>query len=233
MAQFLTQKHKEEIAIGLTLSAVAKHGERMSGKFTDINHRFWTEHKKKVNDLLGIPEAKIQEIMIAGCFSSSMTIHPKLDTSEKGSLTFSPPHDCMDEFTRMRDRILNTVEFYAVNKFYHSNNSRYYEKTVRFFNDNPVVNINGMGYLSPEMSDEIIAAHKEFRGIIKEAEQFYGQISALISSVRTAEKLLEILPEAKPYLPPIPPKNNKAIIPIEAIQDVRDKLKAGVPPIAA
>jgi len=88
-------------------------------------------------------------------------------------------------------------------------------------------------HLTPEKDSEII---KEWENLIEKGRAFENElvkmgelISATLGSVKTVNKLLEVWPEAKEFLPEFTDPNSSALIPVESIKSLNSMIDSKRP----
>lgn len=86
--------------------------------------------------------------------------------------------------------------------------------------------INGAHYilLDDKHRKPALALKKEIKEFEKKAKKLVGDIEAIVMACTTAAKLIELLPEAEPYIPTaVKPQTN--IVPVSMINNVREMMR--------
>lgn len=221
----LNKKIKAKLALDLTAKAVEKKMKALEKKLVKLNTEFWTEHNKRVAEVLQIPVKRYAELQQAGALLSATLFTAKgLENSKNGI------GETLIEMSHEVNRRLQG----SISKLINRNGNYYSRLKVQFVNNFsvPTLNTDAMGGLAGSslcsFSNKADALLGEYIDIIKHAHKFHSDVNQIIMPIRSYRVLLEQFPEAAKLLtPPAKPAGN--MIPVELINDVRERLKAGIP----
>lgn len=233
----LNNKIRRDVAMGLARKAVAKHGDALTKQFVDLNADFWKGHAENVKELIDIPRKEWGRFMQAGVFSSTCKVEPLFSYKDENDVLRAScferndarfHHDAKDK-TSAIDNICCMPEFKGISKFLHID--RYNTIRLVFSADDVLPRITGMEKMERGCHLYLCAmgAMTNLSSICKAFIDTYGKLIGVVDSVKTEKQLLELLPEAKEFLPPPAPKESKSLVPVEYVQKLRDSIAAGVP----
>lgn len=213
----LNKKIKEKLAFDLTAIAAAKKLEALNVKLKALNEEFWIEYKTQIDSVLQINPKRYDELIQAGALR--YTTRVELKKMPNAALT------CSENFREMVRKL--PITFIAPPESY------YRRFTVVFKHNQALPAINedllnlaiGTDCKFAKRADELLGEYYE---IIKSAIVFKADVASILLPIRTRKVLLERFPEAAKLLP-APAEKTGNLIPTQLINDVRDRLKAGIP----
>lgn len=213
----LNKKIKEKLAFDLTAKAAEKKLKALSVKLKALNEEFWTEYKARIDSVLQIDPKRYDELIQAGALHYTTRI--ELKKTPRAAL------GCTEIFIEMVRK--SPIAFIGCSEGY------YRRFTVVFKHDQalPVINEDllnlaiGTDCKFAKRADKLLGEYYE---IIKSAIVFKADVASILLPIRTRKVLLERFPEAAKLLP-APAEKTGNLIPTQLINDVRDRLKAGIP----
>lgn len=213
----LNKKIKEKLAFDLTAKAAEKKLKALSVKLKALNEEFWTEYKARIDSVLQIDPKRYDELIQVGALHYTTQI--ELKKTPRAAVTFS------EDFREMVRKL--PITFIA-------QPGSYYRRFTVVFKHNqalPAINEDllnlaiGTDCKFAKRADELLGEYYE---IIKSAIVFKADVASILLPIRTRKVLLERFPEAAKLLP-APAEKTGNLIPTQLINDVRDRLKAGIP----
>ena len=220
----LNKKMKEKLAYDLTAKAVEKKMKALEKKLVQLNVEFWVQHDKTVADVLKIDKKRYNELQLAGALlCTTGVIACNLENSKSGI------GETLLGISNEVNRRLQT----HVTKFINRNNNYYSRLKLMFVNNYSVPTINRETLNIADSrdcpfykkADELLG---EYISIIKSAHKFHADVTQIIMPIRSYRVLLDQFPEAAKLLP-TPAEKSGDLVPVQLINDVRDRLKAGIP----
>ena len=220
----LNKKMKEKLTYDLTAKAVEKKMKALEKKLIKLNTGFWAQHDKTVADVLKIDKKRYNELQLAGALlCTTGVIACNLENSKSGI------GETLLGISNEVNRRLQT----HVTKFINRNGNYYSHLKLMFVNNFSVPTLNRETLKIAdsrdcpfyEMADELLG---EYISIIKSAQMFHSDVTQIIMPIRSYRVLLERFPEAAKLLP-APSEKSGDLVPVQLINDVRDRLKAGIP----
>ncbi len=213
----LNKKIKEKLAFDLTAKAAEKKLKALSVKLKVLNEEVWTEYKTRIDSVLQIDPKRYDELIQVGALRYTTRI--ELKKTPRAALT------CSEDFREMVRK--SPIAFIGRPESY------YHRFTVVFKHDQalPVINEDllnlaiGTDCKFAKRADELLGEYYE---IIKSAIVFKADVASILLPIRTRKVLLERFPEAAKLLP-APAEKSGDLVPVQLINDVRDRLKVGIP----
>jgi len=230
----LNNKIRRDVAIGLAKKAVAKHGEALTNQFTELNKTFWSQHKMNVQHILDLHSSKWSEPMAVGICTSTTQVEASYKFVDIGGVKRIgqiESYDVKEGEVSALSNLFDMPEFNKIQQFIYRGYSRNELMRLRFTTDTPVPRINNMGDLEKEsaFATKCFDAITNLKTICKAFIDTYNQIYNVLQATKTDKQLLELLPEAKEFLPPPAPKERKELVPAEYVNKLRERIAAGVP----
>ena len=121
------------------------------------------------------------------------------------------------EFIKVKSLVTSQRNGSSLSMYFQSSES------VPRMNDMEVIEFDSQLY------HEITAAMDSLKKVADAFSSIYNDTLSVLLSISTDKQLLELLPEAKEFLPPPEPKNSKAVAPAEYVNKLRERIAAGVP----
>lgn len=220
----LNKKMKEKLAYDLTAKAVEKKMKALEKKLVKLNVEFWAQHDKTVADVLKIDKKRYNELQLAGALlCTTGVIACNLENSNIG----------IGETLLGISIEVNSRLQTHITKFINRNGNYYSRLKVMFVNNYSVPTLNRETLNIADSrdcpfykwADELLG---EYISIIESAGEFHNDVTKIIMPIRSYRVLLDQFPEAAKLLP-APAKRAGNMIPVELINDVRDRLNAGIP----
>lgn len=220
----LNKKMKEKLAYDLTAKAVEKKMKALEKKLVKLNTEFWVHHDKTVADVLKIDKKRYNELQLAGALlCTTGVIACNLENSKSGI------GETLLGISNEVNRRLQT----HVTKFINRNGNYYSHLKLMFVNNYSVPTLNRETLKLADSrdcpfykkADELLG---EYISIIKSSHKFHSDVKQIIMPIRSYRVLLDRFPEAAKLLP-APAKAAGNMIPVELINDVRERLKSGIP----
>lgn len=220
----LNKKMKEKLAYDLTAKAVEKKMKALEKKLIKLNTEFWAQHDKTVADVLKIDKKRYNELQLAGALlCTTAIVANRLENSKNG---------IGETLLGVSNEVNRRLQLH-IPKFINRNGNYYSHLKIMFVNNFSVPTLNretlklADSFDCPfyKKADELLG---EYIRIIKSAQMFHSDVAQIIMPIRSYRVLLDQLPEAAKLLtPPAKPAGN--MLPVELINDVRERLKAGIP----
>lgn len=209
----LNKKIKEKLAFDLTAKAAEKKLKALSVKLKALNEEFWTEYKTQIDSVLQIDPKRYDAMIQLGAmrYTSSFEIKGVTNSDRRFS----------DEFKTI-SRKLSTSHIGSA--------SRYYNRfSVQFRSDQslPMVNDDALT-INAKFAKRADTLLGEYIDIVIAATKFHDDVTSILHPIRTRKVLLDRFPEASKLLP-APAEKSGDLVPVQLINDVRDRLKAGIP----
>ena len=213
----LNKKIKEKLAFDLTAKAAEKKLKALSVKLKVLNEEFWTEYKARIDSVLQIDPKRYDELIQAGALRCTTRV--KIEKTPNVELS------CSENFREMVRKL--PITFIA-------QPGNYCRGVTVVFKHNqalPAINEDllnlaiGTDCKFAKRADKLLGEYYE---IIKSAIVFKADVASILLPIRTRKVLLERFPEAAKLLP-APAEKTGNLIPTQLINDVRDRLKAGIP----
>lgn len=209
----LNKKIKEKLAFDLTAKAAEKKLKALSVKLKALNEEFWTEYKTQIDSVLQIDPKRYDAMIQLGAmrYTSSFEIKGVTNSDRRFS----------DEFKTI-SRKLSTSHIGSA--------SRYCNRiSVQFRSDQslPMVNDDALT-INAKFAKRADTLLGEYIDIVIAATKFHDDVTSILHPIRTRKVLLDRFPEASKLLP-APAEKTGNLIPTQLINDVRDRLKAGIP----
>ena len=213
----LNKKIKEKLAFDLTAKAAEKKLKALSVKLKVLNEEVWTEYKTRIDSVLQIDPKRYDELIQAG----ALRYTTRIELAKTPNATLTHSDDFREMVRKLPIAFIERPESYC------------YRFTVVFKHDQALPAINedllnlaiGTDCKFAKRADELLGEYYE---IIKSAIVFKADVASILLPIRTRKVLLERFPEAAKLLP-APAENTGNLIPTQLINDVRDRLKAGIP----
>lgn len=229
----LTNAIRKDIAIGLTRKAIAKHGPDVSVAFQKLNDDFWMAHEANVAKLINLPRTKWAELIQAGMIQTTIGVSPQVKHDGKNASHVWIHHNVRGKKDTHIEPFILVVcapEFKAVDKLTASDYYSQYHH-LKLANDISVPSLNGMSVLdgNSQLYADARRCYAMLKQVIDAASNIYDQTMSVLLSIKTDKQLLDILPEAKEFLSEPEPKEAKAVMPVEYVNQLRDRIKSGVP----
>ena len=209
----LNKKIKEKLAFDLTAKAAEKKLKALSVKLKALNEAFWTEYKTRIDSVLQIDPKRYDELIQVGAlrYTSSFEIKGIANSDRRFS----------DEFKTISRKLL-APHIGSAARFYKRISVQFRsEQSVPMVNDD-VLDINAK---FAKRADMLLG---EYIDIVIAATKFHDDVTSILHPIRTRKVLLDRFPEASKLLP-APAEKTGNLIPTQLINDVRDRLKAGIP----
>ena len=207
----LNKKIKEKLAFDLTAKAAEKKLKALSVKLKALNEEFWTEYKTQIDSVLQIDPKRYDAMIQLGAMRYITSFEMRgLGNSKRG----------FDQFfksiaNQLPTRIVCLVSY-----------SRY---GVHFRSDQslPMVNDDALT-INAKFAKRADTLLGEYIDIVIAATKFHDDVTSILQPIRTRKVLLDRFPEASKLLP-APAEKSGDLVPVQLINDVRDRLKAGIP----
>ena len=213
----LNKKMKEKLAYDLTAKAVEKKMKALEKKLRLLNVEFWVEYQSRIDEVLQIDPNAYDRLIQVGALRYTTTVY-----------VHDIPYNGVWVADDFREMMRSLPMSYVSRRDGHARHL-----TVAFRSEKalPMVNREDLGLASgvecklAYRADQLLA---EYFDIIKSAVKFHADVTQIIMPIRSYRVLLDQFPEAAKLLPaPTKPAGN--MIPVELINDVRERLKAGIP----
>lgn len=230
----LNNKIRRDVAIGLAKKAVAKHGEALTNQFTELNKKFWSQHKMNVQKiLLDLHSAHWIEPMAMGVMTSTTQSEAAYSYVDNGGVKRTGQfenYDVSEGDVSALSSLFDMPEYMKIAKLIWRGHNETLMR-LRFTTDTPLPRINKMGEFEEdsELAIKCMAAISNLKSICKAFIDTYKQIYGVVLATKSDKQLLELLPEAKEFLPPPAPKERKELVPAEYVNKLRERIAAGVP----
>ena len=215
---------KEKLAYDLTAKAVEKKMKALEKKVVKLNGEFWAEHNEIVADTLKIDPKRYNELIQAGALICTARIE-----SRRSAKTDTQFDSAQRSILKEINRRVHGVAITYINSSQHS-----WSDHVVIFKSGytvPTINRDALKIADSWDSPHVIKSHAlvaELKQIIVQAGKFHADVTQIIMPIRSYRVLLDQFPEAAKLLP-APAKAAGNMIPVELINDVRERLKAGIP----
>ena len=219
----LTKKIKEKLAYDLTAKAVEKKMKVLEKKLIKLNQELWEDHDRIVGDILQIDKARYSELQVAGALTCTST----LPVYNLESCKIDIGKELSNIHTEIKSRLQTQVT-----KFIYKRGLYSYKLSMEFSHNYSVPTVNRD---TLKLADSLYCRHyrkaeeviKEYIEILKAAAQFHVDAMTVIGPIRSYNKLIEHFPEAAKML--TVPEKKSSLVPTQLINDVRERLKSGVP----
>lgn len=220
----LTKKIKENLAYDLTAKAVEKKMKALEKKLIKLNQELWEDHDRIVGDILQIDKTRYQELQVAGALVCTSTLPAYgLEASKI---------DIGIELSKVHIEIKARLQT-QVTKFIHCRGLYSSRLSMEFSHNYSVPTVNrdvlkladSLNCRHYRKAEEVI---QEYIEILKAAAQFHSDTLTVIGPIRAYNKLIEHFPEAAKMIT-VPEKAKNSLVPTQLINDVRERLKSGVP----
>lgn len=228
----ITKKMREDIAIKLTIKAVAKQAPKLAAKAKKMNDWYWEQHCKKVEKLSKINRKDWPQLIAEGMINGTVLVTPTVESSVGAKSGDSErPMFLIEGASAEAMSVFCSSEFQCLSSYiklcgYYKN-----KYTLRFHNQSTVPALNRMEVISHAPT---IAEAEKLRAsvleLIEAIDEFHSKVIGILYSCKTSKQLEEILPEAAALIP-AKPEPVKALLPLEQAKSVREMLKAGIPPV--
>lgn len=209
----LNKKIKEKLAFDLTAKAAEKKLKALSVKLKALNEEFWIEYKTQIDSVLQIDPKRYDAMIQLGAmrYTSSFEIKGVTNSDRRFS----------DEFKTI-SRKLSTSHIGSASHYY----NRF---SVHFRSDQslPMVNDDALT-VNAKFAKRADTLLGEYIDIVIAATKFHDDVTSILHPIRTRKVLLDRFPEASKLLP-APAEKSGDLVPVQLINDVRDRLKAGIP----
>lgn len=242
----LTVADRAEIANKLCLKAIAHNAENLQVQADKINASFWAWYLQHLTEDLPLTRGQIDLNLQRGTLQGLSRYCPQTRAQTGGN----PPSWVWssEEDIRARGLMWAIKNDAAWRRLFNSictldlgDRTRYSPQkhdvlgvtlTLVFTSEHTMPAINGFSSRIPVLQPGLIADGillcKEVKAVIESALQFHEEVSSLLAAVRTDKQLLDLMPEALPFIPVKEPKT-RAVVPIEFANALREKLASGVP----
>lgn len=228
----ITNKMREDIALKLTIRAVAKQAPKLEARVKKINDGYWEQHCKKVEKVSKISRKDWPLLIAEGMINGTVLVRPTVEASIDGRISV---HEMLliEGVSAETRKVLISSEFQGLGA--HIKAHRYYDNKciMLFHSQSTVPALNRMEVISHVPT---IEAAKELESDLKllfeSIDQFHDKVMSILYSCKTSGQLEEILPEAAALIP-AKPERMKALLSVEQAKAVRDMLKTGIPPVRA
>ena len=220
----LNKKMKEKLAYDLTAKAVEKKMKALEKKLIKLNQELWEDHDRIVSDILQIDKARYQELQIAGALICTST----LPAYNLESTKIEIGEELSKLHTEIKSRLQTQVTRFILKSGLYS--SRLNMDFIHNYSV-PTVNRDTLKLADNHncryfwKAEEVI---EEYIKILKAAAQFHSDTLTVIGPIRSYNKLIEHFPEAAKMIT-VPEKAKNSLVPTQLINDVRERLKSGVP----
>ena len=209
----LNKKIKEKLAFDLTAIAAEKKLKALNVKLNALNEEFWIEYKTQIDSVLQIDPKRYDAMIQLGAmrYTSSFEIKGIANSDRRFS----------DEFKTI-SRKLSTSHIGSASRYHNRFSVQFRsEQSVPMVNDDALT-INAK---FAKRADTLLG---EYIDIVIAATKFHDDVTSILQPIRTRKVLLDRFPEASKLLP-APSEKSGDLVPVQLINDVRDRLKAGIP----
>lgn len=224
----LSNQHRRDIAIGLTQKAIAKHGETLTIMVQEANKKFWELYRQEIDAIITLTDEQWANLYKNGMVSMTERRVPcgKNGNAFVEKMGIRTSRDVHPEPIAI---ILASKDFTSVKKFFDKHQYRQ-SWVLRFVSDRNFPRIEPKS-ISDEhpMFDELTRIKKAFDELVSSAKSMYDNIYNLMMSFDTDKQCLNMLPEAKDFLPLPMPRESKSVAPAEYANKLRAAIAAGVP----
>lgn len=244
----LTAADRAEIASKLCLKAISGNTDSLIPRSSQINAAFWAWYSQHLSEDLPLTKEQIVVNLQRGTLQGTSQYTPQQRNANGGggssSWTWGTEEDIslrkfmwdLKNDTVWRQLFTNGICNLSINDRLKYSPSRHTVLTIDlnlvFRSPHTVPTIHNFGFQipahQPKIIEEASSLCNEVRTVIESALRFHDEVSTLLASVKTDRQLLDLMPEAAPFIPFKEPKT-KALVPVEFANSLREKLAEGVP----
>ena len=209
----LNKKIKEKLAFDLTAKAAEKKLKALSVKLKALNEEFWIEYKTQIDSVLQIDPKRYDAMIQLGVMRYTSSFEMRGLNNSKRAFG--------DEFKALVPRL--AVKHVGRQSYYNGRFNVHFrsEQSLPMVNDD-VLDINAK---FAKRADALLG---EYIDIVIAATKFHDDVTSILYPICTRKVLLDRFPEASKLLP-APAEKSGDLVPVQLINDVRDRLKAGIP----
>lgn len=215
----LSKEVRSMVADKLTVKFASGQAKAFEKKLDKINKAFWSEHRKKVGDILKISEDRYPELIQAGCLTATSSAV----FTRKDLIVVESPYNDGPE-ARMLELLRASPEFSVVRSYILY--QRFHGHVLRLTADKTYPSFNEAGTPSDEFMALAKPVVQSLSKLIEQAVEFHEQTKSILISCKTSRQLTDLFPEAASFLPK-PESTDKKLMPIEQVKDIQAMLKTG------
>lgn len=243
----LTAADRSEIATKMCLKAISHNADPLIARSNDLNSAFWSWYMQYLAEALPLSKEQIRINLQRGTLHGTSQYIPQSRNQSGGCssywawITEEPAATRNFLWALKNDNAWRPLTNGGVCCLSLGERQRYQPQkhvvitidlSLIFRAEGAVPTINGFGFkiaeMQPRLVEDAAQVCKELQAVIESGLRFHEELSTLMSAVRTDNQLIDLMPEALPFLPVKEPKT-KAVIPIEFANSLREKLTKGVP----